>query len=110
MAVGGRTSCGVIGARDIRGTGLGCDCCSGRAAGALASSRREDGRTSPLTISFTNEAAKVVDSFGQDCSQTRSPASPHKKKGRISSKREPPLLNRKVTWENSVPTSSGADQ
>ena len=109
MGAGGETSCGVIGACEIRGAGR-CDCRNGRAAGVDASSCPEDARTSPLTIWFTSEAAKVVESSGQDSSQTKRPARPHKKKGRISSKREPPLLKRKVTWEKSVPTSSGADQ
>jgi hypothetical protein len=62
-----------------------------------------------LTISFTKDAAKVFESSGQDCSQTRSPVRPHRKNGRITSKWEPPFLKRKLTSEKSLPMSSGAD-
>ncbi len=72
-------------------------------------SRPEGGKLSPLTISFTSEAANVVESSGQDSSQTRRPAKPHRKNGRISPKREPPRLKWKLISAKSLPTSSGAD-
>ena len=80
-----------------------------RAEGAFASSRPEGGKASPLTISFTKDAANVFESSGQDCPQTRSPVRPHRKNGWITSKWEPPFLKRKLTSEKSLPTSSGAE-
>jgi len=80
-----------------------------RSEGAFASSRPEGGNASPLTISFTKDAAKVSESSGQDCWQTRSPVRPHRKNGRMTSKREPPLLKWKLTSEKSLPTSSGEE-
>ena len=72
-------------------------------------SRPEGGKLSPLRISFTSEAAKVVKSRGQDSSQTNRVAEPHRKKGRISPKREPPRLKWKLVSEKSPPTFNGAD-
>ncbi len=117
MGAGSSAGGGLDGACVNRGAGRGVrtgslggrpDWRSGR-PDSFAMSRPKGGRLSPLTISFTSEAAKVVESSGQDSSQTKRPARPHRKKGRISPKREPPRFKWKLIWEKSLPTSIGAD-